>query len=266
MCNPRRLEVRLTRAVTQAWEEQIARTARLAETITGEARTSVPLMDSFGEETREAFERAIASDRRWESIGGGYRINVDGGHAYYYPESGEIEIVISITDCIEVVEERLATLHEDVQRTVEATRQGTYYTDGYAGLHHDRVQADLTTQAERDLDEQARDQEQQLLGEARQRVQERIAAEAARLQQEAEAAAAANLEARRQDFRAALEAEARARLEGVRASVMTHIHRLVGEALVAMARALAASGRAQNLVEHVDERGVVTLQFVMERN
>jgi hypothetical protein len=62
MCNPRRVEVTATRAIAQAWEREVRRSASRTAEVRGEVRIRQPLDAS-----------ASAGVPGWTPLGDGYR-------------------------------------------------------------------------------------------------------------------------------------------------------------------------------------------------
>ena len=259
MCNPRSLVVRLTRAIAHVWEEEIQRTARLVARVGGEARATVPLMEAIGARTRNAFERQIAADTRWAYDSESFLLVVEAGYARYFPETGELEIVISMSDQVDVeVSQRERLLVED-HREIGTVQHERYYDDISGSEASAQRRADVAGVADLDRQEQAQRKHFEST------VRNTAARESERIENEVQATAAERLGDERAAREAALAADTQRRLESVRDDTMADVHRLLGESLRVMVREYACSGEARNYVESVGEDGVITIQFEVVR-
>jgi len=242
MCNPRRIEVTLTRQVQEAWEREVERAAEVADTLTGEARIRQPLDAALGGPALMALQTLLANGfEGWtEDPDGSYRHPVEGGYVVYHPDERELEIV--------------ATVHEEVRETgsarerlsgawegeVETKGEGRYYDDGHGGHTEEKARRDAEKAAESTIADT---------------VQERLAAEAeaaerdreVELTRQAEADARRRLEERAEALAPELQRRARERLEAVGIRGRQAFHRLLAhayrDALVSLARRRGVANR-----------------------
>jgi hypothetical protein len=97
MCNPRKIRVRASRRLAEAWQTEIARTAQVTETLTGEAHVIQPFGASLAEPVRVRFAELLAADPAWQETGEGYRYQLPNGYLLYRPETGELEITANVS-------------------------------------------------------------------------------------------------------------------------------------------------------------------------
>lgn len=97
MCNPRKIRVRASRRLAEAWQTEIARTAQVTETLTGEAHVIQPFGANLPQPVRDRFAAALAADPAWQETGDGYRYQLPNGHVLYRPETGELEITARVS-------------------------------------------------------------------------------------------------------------------------------------------------------------------------
>ncbi len=260
MCNPRRVEVRATRELAQAWREEVARTARARGVALGEARLVHPLGTALGVPARRMFERGLEADTRWEFDGQAHRFEVDGGYALYYPDTGELELVATLEADVEVS----ATVTDEVsgvlRATFEATREANYYDDGYGGRTRTAAERQARQQAEAEAERQARAHVDTELARVR---QDAVAARGEQLVDEAEAAAQQRLAARTAARRAELGQQAAGRLEGMLGHVQLEVNQRVAAAYRDAVLAYARQHGAEALT-YTESNGVIDIQFELE--
>lgn len=235
MCNPRRVEVTVTRQVRQAWEREVERLVRMADTLTAEARIRQPLDASLGGPALMALQNLLANGfEGWSEDGNGtFRHSVEGGYVVYSPVDRTLEIVAA--ECAEICEtgqarERISGAFEG---KVAAKGEGQYYDDGWGGdteqrarraaeqAAEARIQEALDQRLNAEADSAARQMEQALREQAEQDARNRLAQRAETLQPE-------------------LQRRARERLEEVGIRARRVFHRLLAhayrDALQGMAR------------------------------
>src|SRR5262245_49790456 len=135
MCNPRRVRVRVTEHVTEAWLAELTRTAQVRDRATAEARITQPFGSVLGEPARIAFERALGGDERWAWEDTGDRHSVDDGYVVYHRDTGELEMVAELSEVFEVEESVTRELRGTVQGAGSAEGTATY--DTYIGQSED---------------------------------------------------------------------------------------------------------------------------------
>lgn len=150
MCEPRRIEITVTRQVREAWEREIERVAEASETVTGEARIVQPLDHSVGGSALMALRSALARGvPGWREVEGGYRHDLPGGSVLYDPEARTLEIVATLSETVT----RSAAARDHLSGVVEhevAVRHGAdYYDDGWGGRTQERAEAEAREGAER---------------------------------------------------------------------------------------------------------------------
>ena len=263
MCNSRKIVVRATRQIAEAWRAAIERTVRLSDTVSAEARIVQPLGSMLGTQARQAFQQAVGADSRWLSDDGGYRLIVPGGEACYRPDTGELEIRVQLSTSIEVVESASQEMTGVVEDTVETAAEGQYYTDGYAGRTRKRAEQEAEQLAEAEADRKAAERS----AVARRRADQLAAAAeqkgAAAVQREAELAASTRLASERDQRQAELEREAADRLDRVQQSTLGGVFETVALGYQMALLAYAHQNGAFDVhVSHVG--GSIEIQFEME--
>jgi hypothetical protein len=223
MCNPRRVRVRATAELQEAWEATIRRAVQLRQTVVGEARARQAVGDSLPEPVRQALEQSLARGTEgWQPAGGGYRCDVPGGYAFYDLQATTLEIVATLEGVVEASGTAEETVSGTAVGQVETEGEGTYYEDWGRRTAQD---------AERDAQQQA---QQRLEQAKRQRVQdEKQRAEqehAATVERQARQQAEQNLAAQGQAHRAELSRQAESRLQLVGTRCRQQFHRLVAQA------------------------------------
>ena len=234
MCEPRRVEVSVSRQVHAAWEREIERIAEAAQTVTGEARIVQPLDASVGElallALRAALARGVAG---WQAVEGGYRQDIAGGHVVYDPDNRTLEIVAAISETVTRTAGVRDVLSGVVDDEIRATGSAGYYDDNYGGRTRAHAESDARASADRQLDETLRQRiDEQAAAAARAR-DAALAARAEAAAREAAAAAAAQRQA-------ALAQQAAGELREVGARARLAFNRLIAgayrDALLALAR------------------------------
>jgi hypothetical protein len=255
MCNPRRIRVRATRQLDQAWQDEVRRQVTRAAEVSGEARVREPLGTMLGAPTLTALGAALDRAPGWEWDGQRFSHALDGGRITFDPVSHDLEIVAELSDRVEVTGESSAVVGGTLTTSVEAEGEGTYYDDGWGGYTADTARADAERSAEAALDDavtqalaQSRDEAETREGD---RVEQAAAADAARALDQAVAA-------RRRQLRQ----QATARLEAVGVQGRNLFHAALAEAyrdaILAYARARGAAG-----IRCSDSDGVVEIEFEM---
>jgi FtsH ternary system domain X2 len=263
MCNPRRIRVRATRKIAEAWRAEIQQAATARSDVSSEARLVQSISDLLPPQAKLAFEQAMRIAPDWEWIGTEYRKAVPGGYVSYRPDTGELEIVIQLSVAIEAVGTATLVATGEVADEVTTEASGTYYTDGWRGKTKDRIQQEVTANADAKADELARNRAAALKQEAEE------AARFALVERKDEAAAEARRSAEHQltlratDLRPDLDQQAGQRLEAVQAETLQGIFQLVASGYSIALQAYAAE-HGQNLQVYEDD-DVIEIQFEVEQ-
>jgi hypothetical protein len=258
MCEPRRVQITITRQVREAWEREIERVAEATQTVTGEARIVQPLDASVGASALLAFHAALARGiAGWQADGDGYRHDLDGGHVFYDPATRSLEIVATLSETVTrtaAVRDRLSGV---VDGEVSAEGRGNYYHDGWGGRTRERAEAEAREMAE-----------QQVGNALRARIDEEAAAAARErenaLAANADAAARQAVEAAAAQRRAALASCAAEELRDVGARARLTVNRALAgayrDALLALAR---RRGVAPDAIRQSDSGDRLEIEFVL---
>jgi FtsH ternary system-associated peptide len=257
MCNPRRIRVRATRELTEAWAQEVRRQATRTGRAAGEARVRESLADSVGGPTLAALALVLGRLDGWtETPDGTFIHELDGGAITFDPATRELEISATVTAEVSVTEEATATVDAQVSGTVDAEGTGIYYDDGWGGRTQETAQRD----AERNLDRAMADAVRQRREEA---TRDADAAAGAAVEREAaaraEAAFAAAAAARERELRRA----AADQLMAVGAAGRALFNAALAEAYRDAILAYARSRRASNL-HHSEQDGVLDIEFELE--
>lgn len=263
MCNPRRIRVKATRRIAEAWREEIERTVTASGAVTGESRLVQPLRSMFGEGALRAFEQAVGGDPRWRWIDGEYRDEVPGGYVAYRPESGELEIVIQLTEAVEAIGTAGEVISGEVADEVVTSAERPYEDDGWQGRTKESAERSARKAAEAEAERLARERAEALKLEAQEAARYTMIDKSAEIETEARRQAEAALAARTLVVREELDQRAETRVAEVHRETLKGVMQLI-----AVGYANAVQGFAQeNGAEHftmVDDEGFIEIQFEME--
>lgn len=185
MCNPRRITIRATRLLNEAWQQEVSRFVELRERVTGEARVRQSLDATLGRPTLRALELALAAEGSgWTEVEEGYRFDVEGGYVVYLVDEQELEIVAVLEDEIEATGQSSRVLEGQIDMEISAEGEGKYYEDGWRGLTREVGEQRAQEDAQRQLDEQELVQIKQAGDEAEAEVSDELAAKAHRQAEE----------------------------------------------------------------------------------
>lgn len=258
MCNPRRVRVRASRQLAQAWSHQVRRSVTRSGAVVGEARMREPLGATVGGPALAALESVLLDIEGWEQDeeDGTFRYQLDGGLVVYYPDTHELEISASASAQVEVSGDAETTVGGELTGDVSAEGVGVYYDDGWGGITRADAERAAEADAERALDEAARTQEAQEAQLAEQRVGDAVTAEATAA---ADAALETATAARVEELRA--EATRRLTAIGVQGrnvfnQALAHAYR---NAILAYARS-----RGVEEIRETNRGGVVDIEFEMQ--
>lgn len=157
MCNPRRIRVRATRELAEAWEQEVRRQVTRRGEAVAEARVREPLESSVGRPTVAALVAVLSRTDGWEEDSDGvFRHQLAGGEIAFYPDTRELEIIARESAEVSSVGEAVRVVRAEAAGTVEAEGVGTYYDDGWGGITRDDAQRMAEQDLERALAEAAR--------------------------------------------------------------------------------------------------------------
>ncbi len=255
MCNPRRVCVRATRQLEQAWEEEVLRQITRSGGVTGEASIREPLDAGIGAPTLAALADVLERTPGWEWDGEAFVHQLNGGQISFDPVSRVLEIAARLSDQVEVTAESRRTVSGTLTETVQAEGQGTYYDDGWGGRTADTARAEAQRNAEAAIESAAAEIIARERAEANRREGAAVEADAAML---ADRAFAERSAVRRTELQRA----ARARLDAVGVQGRNLFHAALAEAyrdaILAYARARGADG-----ISCREEGGVMEIEFEM---
>ncbi len=192
MCNPRRLEVRLTQEIEEEWRATAQEEATARVEVSERLERVISLADRLGPSARLGLSAALAEGfRGWRAVDGEdgrFEIDVGRLHLSLDTESARLTVTLEREGSVMATASAEAEYSATVHGTVEARENGTAYEDGYGGRDvetvdrelREKAQAGIERERERVIDEQTR--------EAREEA-ERRAADEARQRAETEAAA-----------------------------------------------------------------------------
>lgn len=180
MCNPRRVEVTVTRLISEAWEREVSRTIEMSETV--ETTVRQRLDQTIAAAAVQALEAALAQpELGWVPTESGFRYDLPGGAIYYHVDTRELEIVARESDVVRAEGHASDVVGGTVSSRIRATGRGSY--DTYFGQTAEQARQQAQQEGERDLDRRE--------AEARERLRRDSGAEAERAARDA----AARLEA-----------------------------------------------------------------------
>ncbi|WP_322749663.1 MULTISPECIES: molecular chaperone DnaJ [unclassified Frankia] len=256
MCNPRRVRVRATRDLTDAWEQEVRRQVTRRGQAVGDARVREPLGSSIGAPTLAALSGVLARTDGWERDGESFRHALDGGYLLYHPATRELEIVAEVAAEVAASAEVATVVRGQLAETVEGEGEGTYYDDNYGGRTETHARRDAERNAARAVDAQV----DALLAAARAQADDAEgtaveAAAAARADAALAQAATARVEALRR--------EAATRLVAVGIQGRNIFHQALAgayrDAILAYARARRAEG-----ITCSENGGVLDIEFELQ--
>lgn len=134
MCNPRRVTIRATRRLAEAWDQEVRRQVTLHGEAVGRCAVRHALDASLGRPVLAHLERFLERSPEWTPMADGYRNDVDGGYVYFDIVRHELEIVAEVREAIQASGEGTVTVSNTLDESAEAEGTGRYYDDGYRGL------------------------------------------------------------------------------------------------------------------------------------
>jgi hypothetical protein len=260
MCNPRRVKVRASRRLSQAWQAEIERTVTLTDTVTGEARIVEPVGQGLAPPVRERLREILAADDDWRETPDGLRRDVPDGYLLYRPDTGELEIVATVH--AEISAEGTAQRGRggvvDAEREAQAT--ASYYSDGFQGRNRAEAQAEGERRAGAEAQRRVEQEVRERVEAERRAAEQDLAARADEVEAEAQAQAGRLLDERRAALAGRMEAEAGQRARGMHEEVLRAFNGPLAEAYRDVLLERAARADARNLY-YREENGVIEIQF-----
>ena len=257
MCNPRRVRVRATRELAEAWEQEVRRQVTRTGRAAGEARVRESLADSVGGPTLAALTDVLAQTDGWTELDDGtFSHELDGGVITFDPFTCELEITATVSAEVSATGEASTTVNTEVADTVEAEGEGVYYDDRWGGYTEETAQRDAERNLSAAMDEAIRRRREQASQEADEAAGDTVERQAAARAEAAYAAAAA---AREGELRRA----AADRLMAVGVQGRALLNAALAEAYRDAILAFALSRRASNL-HHSEQDGVLDIEFELE--
>jgi len=257
MCNPRRVRVRATRELAEAWGQEVRRQATRAGHAVGEARVRESLADSVGGPTLAALTDVLERADGWVELPDGtFSYELEGGVLTFDPATRELEITARVSAEVSVTEQASATVDAHLSGTVEVAGEGVYYDDGWGGYTAQTAQRDAEQHASAAMDRALRQRREQASREADVAAGDSVEREAAA---RAEAAFAAATARRGDELRRA----AADRLTAIGVQARALFNAALAEAYRDAILAYARSRRASNL-HHSEREGVLDIEFELE--
>ena len=256
MCNPRRVRVRATHRLAEAWQDEVRRQVTVSGEARGRASMREQLDGSLGGPVLLALEQVLAESPDWQRVEGGFRRQLDGGYLYYHADTRELEIVAEVAEAIRAAGVAGRSVSGILDQEVEIEGVGTYYDDGWGGRTEETAQRD----AETDL-ETAR---LRAALQAREAAREAAAREHEdELEMGAQADAMARLEALARERSMSLDRAAGAVLSSIGVQGRALFNQALASAYRDAILAYARSRRAEG-VRMSDSGGVLDIEFEME--
>jgi hypothetical protein len=155
MCNPRRIRVRATARLAEAWDQEVLRQVTLHGAATGRAAVRESMSARLGAPVLSTLDRVLDGLEGWHQQDDGYRHDLDGGYVHYHAGTGDLEIVAELTADVQAAGEARTTVRGSVEDDLDVEGVGTYYDDGWGGYNEDTARRDAQANADSEL-EQAR--------------------------------------------------------------------------------------------------------------
>jgi FtsH ternary system-associated peptide len=257
MCNPRRIRVRATRELAEAWEQEVRRQVTRTGRAAGQAQITESLAGTVGGPTIAALTNVLSRLDGWtEFPDGTFRRELDGGMVSFDPGALELVITATVTAEVSVTEEAAETVEARLSGPVEAEGEGVYYDDEWGGHTEETAQRDAQNNLTRAMEDAVRRRREDAAQEADAAAGDAVEREA---RARAEAAFAAASAAREAELRRA----ASERLLAIGAAGRALFNAALAEAYRDAILAYARSRRASNL-HHSERDGVLDIEFELE--
>jgi FtsH ternary system domain X2 len=257
MCNPRKIRIRATRELAEAWDQEVRRQVIRRGSAVAEVRVREPLESSVGGPTLVALAAVLdRAEGWWQDDDGVYRHDVTGGYIAFDPGTRELEIVARESAEVSAVGEAVATVRAEFADTVEAEGVGTYYDDGWRGRTREVAERDAQHELDRSLLAAADARRRQARADADRDAGQAVSEQAER---DADAGLAAASAARGEELRA----QATASLTAVGIEGRNLFHRALAEAYRDAMLAYARARHADN-IRCREDGGVLEIEFEMQ--
>ncbi|MFD0660732.1 hypothetical protein [Thermocatellispora tengchongensis] len=174
MCNPRRVKVRASKRLSQAWQAELERTVALSATVTGEARIIEPVGAGLAPPVRARLAEILADDPDWEKTEDGLRRDVPGGHLLYHPDTGELEIVATVAAEVSAEGQARRVIGGVAEAEAQVEVTVGYYEDGYRGRTKRVAEREGREQAEGEAEKQAVREAAERAGSEREAAERRL--------------------------------------------------------------------------------------------
>jgi hypothetical protein len=262
MCNPRRIKIRASRRLAEAWRTEITRTALVSETVTGEAHIVEPLGTGLAAPVRERFEELLADTPGWRDTGEGYRYELPGGYLLYRPDSGELEIVANISDELTAEGTAARAATGVAEGTANAEVIESFYDDGYMGHTKKKAEERGHAAAEQAADTRAREELAARMAKSLAEAEHSLEEAGTEVEEEARAQARLSLAEQRGQRQQELEEAARRRAAVFHGDYLRVVNLPLTYAYRDVLLARARQNDVQNLY-YEEHDGVIDIQFEM---
>jgi hypothetical protein len=263
MCNPRRITVRASRDLSQAWTAEITRQAQVSETLRGQARITEPFATGLARPVRQRFEELLHLDEGWREQNGTLRYDTPNGYLVYHPDTGELELVAEVQAEIRAEAEATRRQAGTTTATAEAEVEISYYRDGYGGKTRKWARQQGETQAGTAAEAQAQADLEQLSRDEQAQAEAELESQAQELEAEAYERARLRLGEDRRTQQEHLDTEAAEGVQNLRTEFLEVVGRPLAHAYRDVLLARAEALDAENL-HYSEQDGVIQIQFEME--
>jgi hypothetical protein len=260
VCNPRRVRVRASRRLAEAWQAEITRTVQASGTVTGEARLFQPFAASLPGPVRARLAELLAVDPTWRQVDGGFRYTLPDGYVQYRPDTGELEIVAQVTATVTAEGTARRTRSGVGEGEADAEAEAGYYADGYGGRTKTVAEKEAGQLAGEHAERQAMEQAVREAAEQREQAERALAAEAGDVDAEAHAQALRELEEERLRQVGDLDAQAGEQIQQRYGEYLRAINVPLARAYRDVLLVRAAQADATGLY-HREEGGIIEIQF-----
>ena len=185
MCNPRRLEVRLTQEIEEEWRATVRESATTHVDVQQRLERVISLADRLGPSARLGLAEALNEGfRGWQPVAeqegcfenelGPLQLHLDTGAA-------ELTVVAERESVVTGTGDAEQEYHANVRDTVEVHESDTAYDDGWDGRDEETVQRRLDERAQASLERKREEAIESQTAEAREDARRRATDEARRL-------------------------------------------------------------------------------------
>jgi hypothetical protein len=262
MCNPRRIHVQATRKIAEAWRAEIEQAHTERRDLSSEARLVQSIAELLPPTARLPFEQAMQVSPEWVWTDGEYRKPVLGGHTAYRPDTGELEIVVQLTDAIEAVGTATLVATGEVKDEVTTGVEFIVYDDDTVGKQKSATKK-ARAAAEAEADAAATRRAEGLKLEAQELARQSLIERSGEAVEQARRSAEQQLTRLGDKRLHELQLEAAEQLDAVQNETLKGIFQLVAAGLSKAMQAYAAE-HGEN-VQVSEEDGLIEIQFELER-